>query len=186
MRKSKYIIITTLITVLLFLTACTNCERRLYGCMFGSDNFRVKFAGYDNCETDISRVQKINKGELIKKPEDPVTEGYKVVGWYVVDENGENKHFWDFDKDVPIKALTLYAEWEPITIKVTFNTNGGKETYDDILLTYNTTYYFYNYIPTRENYTFVGWYDESGNRINSGTSKYTKDITLTAKWESNT
>ena len=43
MRKSKYIITTTLITVLLFITGCTNCERKLYAYLYGDKDCSVTF-----------------------------------------------------------------------------------------------------------------------------------------------
>ena len=186
MKKIKYILIIFLMIIPLFLTACTNCERKLYAYLYGDKDCSVTFYIKNKFEIDFYYKFETKDGSRIKKPEDPVLEGYTFIGWYVIDDNRKNKHFWNFENDIPIKDITLYTEWEPITIKVTFNTNGGKENFDDILLTYDTFYNFKDYIPTRENDTFLGWYDESGYRKTSGTSKYTKDITLTAKWESNT
>ena len=39
--------------------------------------------------------------------------------------------------------------------------------------------------PTREGYTFNGWYDEDDNLVESGTWNYTDDLTLTPSWTAN-
>lgn len=47
-------------------------------------------------------------GEKIKRPEDPVREGYQLEGWYTdIDRTDE----WDFDKDVVQSNMVLYAKW---------------------------------------------------------------------------
>ena len=47
-------------------------------------------------------------GKLIKKPIDPIANGYEFLGWYT-DETSDRE--WDFDADVIQGNLTLYAGW---------------------------------------------------------------------------
>ena len=40
--------------------------------------------------------------------------------------------------------------------------------------------------PSREGYTFIGWFDEAGNEYTDGKWAHTADVTLTARWSENT
>lgn len=53
--------------------------------------------------------QTVECGELAKKPEDPVKEGYTFKGWHT---NKECTNAFDFDKDSIKEETTLYAKWE--------------------------------------------------------------------------
>lgn len=48
-------------------------------------------------------------GETIARPDNPVREGYRLVGWYT-DIDLQNP--WDFDTDRVQGNMTLYAKWE--------------------------------------------------------------------------
>ena len=48
-------------------------------------------------------------GETIARPDNPVREGYRLVGWYT-DIDLQNP--WDFDTDTVQGNMTLYAKWE--------------------------------------------------------------------------
>ncbi len=69
---------------------------------------------------------------------------------------------------------------DPIGYTITYNTNGG----DVIAATYGTTLPNPLPTPTREHYTFVGWYtDESCTQAATAGATIDADITLYAKWE---
>ena len=53
--------------------------------------------------------QTVQYGEQVKKPEAPVRDGYKFVGWYS-DLDLQNE--WDFENDKVDGNLTLYAKWQ--------------------------------------------------------------------------
>ena len=53
--------------------------------------------------------QKIRYGETIRKPTDPVREGYILVGWYT---DIDLKTAWDFEVNAVTGNMTLYAKWE--------------------------------------------------------------------------
>lgn len=53
--------------------------------------------------------QVIQYGETIPRPDNPVREGYRLVGWYT-DIDLQNP--WDFDTDKVQGNMTLYAKWE--------------------------------------------------------------------------
>lgn len=52
--------------------------------------------------------QTVKYGETIKRPEDPVREGYKFAGWYT---DIDLQKPWDFDTDTVKGNMTLYAKW---------------------------------------------------------------------------
>ena len=53
--------------------------------------------------------QIIQYGETIPRPDNPVREDYRLVGWYT-DIDLQNP--WDFDTDKVQGNMTLYAKWE--------------------------------------------------------------------------
>ena len=64
-------------------------------------------------------------GETIARPDNPVREGYRLVGWYT-DIDLQNP--WDFDTDRVQGNMTLYAKWEqgtPIDEMPVDEDNGG-------------------------------------------------------------
>lgn len=78
---------------------------------------------------------------------------------------------------------TLYAKWNAKTIKVSFETNSGNAI-EPIEVTYNGTYGTLPE-PTKENYTFEGWYLEQDliNKVENNTPvKTSSDHTLYAKY----
>ena len=79
------------------------------------------------------------------------------------------------------KAQTLYAKWEKNTYTVRFELNGGTGVSDMTVSEIQT-----EPVPTRNGYTFAGWYKDSGFS-DKVTFPYevTKAQMLYAKWEKN-
>ena len=104
-------------------------------------------------------------------------DGYTFLGWYL-EENFINKVTFPFEVT---KDQTLYAKWEENTYNVHFELNGGTGVTD-----LKTNKIEKEPLPTRDGYTFLGWYLEE-NFINKVTFPFevTKDQTLYAKWEEN-
>ena len=83
--------------------------------------------------------------------------------------------------------VTLYAQWTPVTYKVTYNANGGNNAPSAQTKTYGVNLTLTTSKPTRTGYTFVSWNtktDGTGTTYNPGGS-YTAnaDVTLYAQWE---
>lgn len=121
--------------------------------------------------------QKLKKGELLEKPEDPTKEGYEFIGWYY---DGEK---FDFDQEID-KNIKLEAKWlkvESIKYTVTFDTNGGSSISEQKIEKGKTVKRPND--PTKSGYTFVEWtlngesYDFS--------DKVEKNMTLSAVWKQN-
>ena len=139
--------------------------------------------------------------------------GYAFAGWYYdsaltkkveAENTGNIKVTKKYDKNnchIGYKNVTLYPKWieknvckEEKTLTVSFDTLGGSNI-DDIKITSKefTVFKIDPEIPTKENYTFVGWYYDSGltNKVdtnaltlNNNTNCEDVQITLYAKYAS--
>lgn len=117
-------------------------------------------------------------GQVVPKPADPVKEGSKFAGWY--SDVGLTTEF-DFTTKITTPT-TIYAKWTDV-VTVTFDSKGGSDVAaQEIEKGTKAT----KVIPTREGYTFEGWYTEEAY---TNTFDFTKNvdanITLYAKWEAN-
>lgn len=54
--------------------------------------------------------QTINKGGVVRRPEDPIKKGYVFEGWYTSNKF-EPETLWRFDIDTVQNNMTLYAKW---------------------------------------------------------------------------
>lgn len=73
----------------------------------GATEFRVYFNYQDERDYYVINV-KLNK--LATRPDKPIRNGYKFIGWYE-DKNGVN--LFDFSQPIT-KSIMLYAKWEDI------------------------------------------------------------------------
>lgn len=113
----------------------------------------------------------------------PTKSGYKFNGWYTSDgtrvtENTTVKTSSDH---------TLYARWSESTYTVYFDANGGSVSTTSKSVTYQGNYGTLP-TPTRDYYTFQGWYTSSsgGSKVDSYDSfNETNNITLYAQWSLN-
>lgn len=140
--------------------------------------------------------------------------GYVFAGWYYdskltkkveTDSTSDIKVSKKYDKNnchIGYKNVTLYPKWieknvckEEKTLTISFDTLGGSNI-EDIKITSKefTVFKIDPEIPTKENYTFVGWYYDSGltNKVdtnaltlnNNNTNCEDVQITLYAKYTS--
>lgn len=67
----------------------------------------------------------VQYGETITRPDNPIRDGYRLVGWYT---DIDLKNPWDFDTDTVQGNMTLYAKWEqgaPVDETPTEENDGG-------------------------------------------------------------
>ena len=117
----------------------------------------------------------------------PEIPGYAFVGWYTEKEGGQ---LVNVSTNVFIPSdHVLYAHWEPGKFVVKFDPNGGVTPIDEKIVVYLTTYGELP-VPTREGYTFIGWYDSlrpDAKRIMEETSvTIISNQKLYAHWSVNT
>ena len=101
-------------------------------------------------------------------------DGYQFDGWFLKGEK--------FDFTTPIKSnISLYGSWSKITYIITFELSGGIGTENTVVEYGQAITLPAN--PTRENFTFEGWYlDSSYVEAYSDQLIYNNTI-LYAKWE---
>ncbi|WP_206105479.1 InlB B-repeat-containing protein [Paenibacillus thalictri] len=111
------------------------------------------------------------------EPTAPIKTGYTFAGWY---SDSDLTNAFNFNGAITGNT-TLYAEWTINSYTVSFNSNYGSEVTNQTV-TYNTNASEPS-VPTREGYTFGGWYRELGfvNAFDFN-SAITGDTTLYAKW----
>ena len=83
-------------------------------------------------------------------------------------------------------SVTLYAVWQIITYKVTYNANGGTGAPGQQTKSYGVTLKLSTTKPTRTNYNFKGWAKTvTGSVVYAAGANYTANaaITLYAVWE---
>ena len=118
-------------------------------------------------------------GSGITKPDDPEKAGYALDGWYM---EPECVNRWDFQSNIVTENITLYAGWKAANRTVTFVTNGGSSVPSRTVP--NSSMFVAPTAPTRDRYSFAGWYKEATCETawNFEKDKVKNDITLYAKW----
>lgn len=109
--------------------------------------------------------------------------GYTLLGWYTA-ASGGTKIGNAGQSLTPAFDVTLYAHWAESEYTVTFDANGGTCATASKEVTYLQTYGTLP-TPTRDGYTFAGWYTAAsgGTRItSSSTVNVASDHTLYAHW----
>lgn len=125
-------------------------------------------------------AQTVSEGAKATVPPVPAREGYTFLGWYL---EGADTAF-DFDTPITsdITLIARFTEKTPDTFTVSFTgenvniasqtvANGGKAMRPKS--------------PTREGYTFLGWYLEGADTAFDFDTVITSDITLVAKYQAN-
>ncbi len=109
----------------------------------------------------------------------PVRTGYTFNGWYL-----DGTKITSTTKVKTASGHTLTAQWTANSYKVTLDPNGGKSSAATVSVKYDSTYSTLP-TPTREGYTFLGWY--MGDKKLEQNTKVTtaQDHTAVARWQVN-
>ena len=125
--------------------------------------------------------QNINAGEKVQEPTAPTKKGFTFGGWY---EDATFRKEFDFNTPIA-NTMILYAKWIENKYTVTFDTKGGNTIAPATVkegekVSEPTT------APTREGFTFDGWYEDStfSKKFDFNTP-ITDNMTLYAKWTEN-
>ncbi|HIQ94450.1 TPA: InlB B-repeat-containing protein [Candidatus Ventrenecus stercoripullorum] len=171
MKKKKWLIITVVIVLIILITAIAliiNVNRSKEPKMV-----TITFLGKNE---EIIRVETIEKGSLVEQKDPEETLGFS--GWFTEEEIP-----FDFTKPVE-KDITIHAEYGAI--------DENLELFLVLLIDnkyYNTIKVKPNEIattpeiPTKEGYTFVGWYEN--DTLFDFSNPITKDHTLNAVFAQN-
>jgi len=111
-------------------------------------------------------------------------EGYTLDGWYTSLNNGDTlDEQWSFTNNTVINDLTLYAKWIRIEYSINYELDGGTNGNNPSVYDVTSNITLTN--PTKEGYTFMGWYDNaefSGNIETVIVLGTIGNLTLYAKW----
>ena len=120
----------------------------------------------------------IRIGQPLGALPEPTREGYTFLGWFTALEDGDAVT----PETIVTNDMTIYARWAVNTYTVTFNANGGEggttlsRDYGLSLGSLPT--------PTREGYTFAGWWTATsgGTQITSSPT-VTGNVIYYAHWQ---
>ena len=121
----------------------------------------------------------MDKGISAEKMPQTTRDGYMFKGWE--DKNG-NAY-----SSVPAGItgqLDLYAKWEPISYRITYHLNEGKNP-ADAPTQFTCEEVVELPVPTRDYYVFAGWFTDnsfSGNKVEMIAKDTKEDQTFYAKW----
>lgn len=117
----------------------------------------------------------------------PTKTGYDFDGWYTASSGGTK--VTSTSSVTNSKAHTLYAHWTAKTYKLTLDANGGKISGNSTQtkqVNYGEAYGTLS-APTRDGYSFVGWYSTSSSTGGEQITAQTKHLqesnrTIYARW----
>ena len=172
MKKIKKLITLAMLIVLPFaITGCDDEENDEYKLNFISENNKVYYT--------ITSQGKEN----IDLPEEPSRKGYTFGGWYL-----DESYTIAFTSESLLNKnlegnLTIYAKWDAINYNITYHLDGGVNSNNNpSSYNINTNINLEN--PTKNEYTFLGWYRDENYTIpvTNINSEYKGDLNLYAKW----
>ena len=129
---------------------------------------------FKNGDTVLS-TQNIAHGASAVAPETPTRVGHTFTGW--------DKEFSNVTSNLEVNAI-----WTVSSYKVTLNTNGGIIAEGEEVISYTYGVGATLPTPTRDGYTFAGWYkteDLTGDAITTIGTLATGDKIYYAKWNNN-
>ena len=132
--------------------------------------------------TGVCEIENIiqTEGYEIELPTATKT-GYDFLGWYTEKTSGQKVEY----KKMPALSQKLYAHWRASTYTLTYDPNGGICTVTSKKVTFTSTYGTLT-TPTRDGYTFLGWYtekDEGTAIVDSTVVAIPNDHTIYAHWK---
>ncbi|WP_022773719.1 InlB B-repeat-containing protein [Butyrivibrio sp. AE2015] len=125
--------------------------------------------------------QTVRHGGVATKPHDPSQEGYSFVGWYTDKDTLQNAYVFT----TPVESdITLYAKYQINTYQVTFDPNDGtlaQGTTSPVTVNWGEKVTKPS-DPTREGYSFDGWFEGSATTSFDFDTLIKEDKTLVAHW----
>ena len=171
--KKRRILKKTLAFILVFsmiMSVITACKQKTFTVSFNS-----------NGGTEVAAITKVIDGAKITEPQQPTKDDFVFDGWY---KDSDLTQEWDFETDTVKSNITLFAKWSAeVKFTVTFDSTGGSPV-TAINNIKSGTKIQAPAAPTKDDYTFDGWYKESAlnNKWDFNTDTVTSNITLFAKW----
>ena len=122
------------------------------------------------------------EGMLEEKLPQPSKDGFDFLGWYLKSEDSEERVA--ANETVFKEDTTVYAKWkqQPEAAAVTFDAKGGICAVTSAKVNTNKKLDSLPN-PTREGYTFLGWYIQGTETKVTVETPYETSTTLEARWE---
>ncbi|MBO5076448.1 MAG: InlB B-repeat-containing protein [Clostridia bacterium] len=142
---------------------------------------KVVTVSFDAGEGSVSQTSsKVSVGSNYGSLPTPTRTGYTFDGWYTAASGGIKVTSGSGVSNT--SNHTLYAHWNPNSYTVTLNANGGSVSSGSKSVKYDATYGTLP-VPTRNGYSFDGWFTEDGTAVTSSTVvKTAANHTLYAAW----
>ncbi|HKL73743.1 MAG TPA: InlB B-repeat-containing protein, partial [Clostridia bacterium] len=143
------------------------------------NNYTISFNANGGSEVDSITKE---YGTALPAFDNPIKDYHTFSGWYTDNQTFESEFTFS---TMPAQNITLYAKWTAYKYTLSFVTNGGSEV-DSITKDYGT-----NVIspvePTKEGYTFKGWFIDNNTFLNeyTFTTIPSNNVELYAKWTIN-
>jgi uncharacterized repeat protein (TIGR02543 family) len=115
-----------------------------------------------------------------------VRANYTFDSWNSQPDGNDKTTYYETTSYKEPNDITLYAQWIGDPYTISFDVNGGAETFPPKKVNYGSKIPDLP-APTREGHTFAGWNDEYGATYISGVTEYkvSGNLTLTAQWTPN-
>jgi len=141
---------------------------------------RITFNANGGLAVDSQSINFGEKGTAVI----PTKTEHTFAGWY---KEAAFINPWDFNTDIVIRNITLFAKWTVNTYTVSFNLNGGTGAAPSQTIEYNGIA-LSPANPSRAGHTFEGWYTNLGSTTpwNFDTDQVKTNMTLYAKWTAST
>ena len=177
-------------TVTLFIQGDTGEEDLTFP---GTQLYTITFDTNGHGSESVPNMTTNNYGKLSSLPTLDNDGRYQFIGWYTEKSGGTKVagNETSFNENT-----TLYAHWNytggggggggSVTTKYTlsFDTNGGSAI-AKVTKEKGTTVDLGQYVPTREGYTFAGWYSDEALTQKVTSVKLNANTTVYAKWTEN-
>jgi uncharacterized repeat protein (TIGR02543 family) len=142
------------------------------------DRYTITFTLHDG--TSVTAIT-ADRGTILAQPANPEREGYTFRGWFDAAAGGTEYNNWPHTLAADV---TMHARWEAIRYNITYDLDEGTNNPQN-----PATYTIEDVItfasPTRPDYTFQGWFDNSdlkGNPVIRIPVGSMGDKTFYAKW----
>ena len=186
-KKYKVIIFSILISFVVVL---------LGGCEHNSESPTVKqyTVTFDTQGGSYIFPKKVNSGDVVARPQDPVKKGYTFDGWYFPTESQEEEYYFSVGVT---SDITLKAHWLVNSYKIVFDKNDAKNntgTMKELECEYDKEYNLTANTFTNTGYSFRGWtLDPASKKVDYQDGAAVKalsaldgdSITLYALWSEN-
>lgn len=122
--------------------------------------------------------QNVEYNGKVAEPETPVRTGYTFLGWFKAGSTEE----YNFENPVT-SNLKLVAHWRINEYTVSFELNGGQGTTESQKIHYQGIAVKPTEEPTKEGYTFLGWFKEGETTAYDFATPITSNLKLVAHWK---